>query len=335
MTKNKRILIIHTGGTLGMDLTGEPGDASRFKERLMKYVPRIFEMAHVEVEILFNKDSSNIRPADWIRIAKEIHSNLNDWDAFVVIHGTDTMSFTASALSFILENTTKPIILTGSQRPIMDPMSDAPRNLLNAVELAVHGRIQEVCVFFDSLLLRGNRSKKLSIPSFGAFDSPNLAPLAKIGATTVYSQQNALSPHPYSFDPRIETRIVSMSLFPGFDVEPFFSLTEKNIKGLVLQAFGPGDIPIGEGSISHLIKHLTEKGIPTVICSQSIYGRVDLSLYETGRAALLAGAISAHDMTWEASVAKMMCLLGRGHSMQTFKELFQRSLSGELTELNF
>jgi len=335
MTNNpskKRVLMIHTGGTLGMDLKGEPGDAGRFKERLMNFAPRIFEMAHVEVEILFNKDSSNIRPNDWVRIAQEINDNINDWDAFVVVHGTDTMAFTASALSFMLENTPKPVILTGSQRPITDPRSDAPRNLLNAVELAVEGRINEVCIFFDSLLIRGNRAKKISIPSFGAFESPNLAPLAKIGATTEYGVSGSSTRPHFNFDPRIETRVVSMSLFPGFDVEPFFYLAEKNIKGLVLQAFGPGDIPMGEGSIAHLIRHLTERGIPTVICSQSIYGRVDLTLYETGRAALHAGAISAQDMTWEAALAKMMCLLGRGHSMQTFRTQFLHSVAGELSE---
>ena len=331
MTNKKKLLIIHTGGTLGMDLTGEPGDAARFKERLLKYAPRIFEIADVDVEILFNKDSSNIRPADWITLARKIDECMNNWDAFVVVHGTDTMSFTASALSYMIVNPTKPIIFTGSQRPLMDARSDAPRNLIYAVELAVEARYREVCIFFDSLLMRGNRSKKLSIPSFGAFDSPNFPPLAKVGASTEYSSAT-LPEGAYRFDPRLETRVASMSLFPGFDVETFFSLTEKNIKGLVLQAFGPGDIPLGEGSVAHLIRHLTEHGIPTVICSQALYGRVDLNLYETGRAALNAGAISSQDMTWEAALTKMMMLLGQGCSLQTFRSKFLKPISGELSE---
>lgn len=332
MSNKKKLLILHTGGTLGMDLTGEPGDAVLFKERLLKYAPRIFELAEVDVEILFNKDSSNIRPSDWVALARRLDACMDKWDAFVVVHGTDTMSFTASALSYMILNPSKPIIVTGSQRPLMDARSDAPRNLIYAVELAVEGRFKEVCVFFDSLLMRGNRTKKLSIPSFGAFDSPNFPPLAKVGAHTEYSHA-ALPAGPYSFDPRLETRVASVSLFPGFDVETFFSLTEKNIKGLVLQAFGPGDIPLGEGSVAHLIRHLTEHGIPTVICSQALYGRVDLNMYETGRAALNAGAISAQDMTWEAALTKMMILLGHGCSLQTFRTAFQRPLAGELLEL--
>jgi L-asparaginase len=328
----KKILIIHTGGTLGMDLTGEPSDATRFKERLLQHAPRIFEIADIDIEILFNKDSSNIRPSDWITLANKIHHSMAKWDAFVVVHGTDTMSFTASALSYMLISPSKPIILTGSQRPLMDARSDAPRNLIYAVELAVEGRFNEVCVFFDSLLLRGNRSKKLSIPSFGAFDSPNFPPLAKVGAGTEYAQIAPLD-RDYAFDPRIETRVASVSIFPGFDVETFFSLSDRNIKGLVLQAFGPGDIPLGEGSVAHLIQHFTEHGIPTVICSQAVYGRVDLSLYETGRAALNAGAISGQDMTWEAALTKMMVLLGRGCSPQNFRSHFLHSLAGELSEI--
>jgi L-asparaginase len=331
MASKKKILMIHTGGTLGMDLHGEPSDAVLFRERLSKYAPRIFEIADIDVEILFNKDSSNIRPLDWVVLAKKINESINNWDAFVVVHGTDTMAFTASALSFMISAPNKPIILTGSQRPLMDAWSDAPRNLIYAVEMAAEARFNEICIFFDSVLIRGNRAKKVSIPSFGAFESPNHRPLAKVGATSEYAATEVFS-ESYKFDPRIETRVMSVSLFPGFDVELFTNFTEKNIKGLVLQAFGPGDIPLGEGSVAHLIQSLTEKGIPTVICSQAITGRVDLNMYETGRVALRAGAISAQDMTWEAAITKMMILLGRGYSLQSFRTQFTRSLAGELSE---
>lgn len=327
----KRILILHTGGTLGMSMKGEPEDAPRFLETLRQHAPRLFEIADVGFEIVCNKDSSNMIPTDWIALARRVNDRLPQWDGFVVTHGTDTMSFTASALSFMVENPGKPIILTGSQRPLQDPKSDAARNLISAVELASEGRVREVAIFFDSYLLRGNRSKKISIPSFQAFESPNHPPLARVGVKTEYVPTVATEGL-YRFDPRIETSVACLPLFPGINPDIFFGLMDKGIKGLVLQAFGPGDIPLGEFSIANLIRSLTERGIPAVICSQAVFGAVDLSLYETGRAAERAGAISACDMTWEAALVKMMVLLGRGLSIAPFRSAFRKSLAGELTE---
>jgi L-asparaginase len=271
-------------------------------------------------------------PADWVLIARSIHERLREWDGFVVTHGTDTMAFTASALSFMLESPGKPIILTGSQRPLIDPKSDAARNLVSAVEIAAEGRVKEVSIFFDSYLLRGNRAKKISIPSFQAFESPNHPPLARVGIKTDYLPAFPAGSGDYRFDPRIETRVACLPLFPGIDPDLFFGLVDKGIKGLILQAFGPGDIPLGEFSVAHLIRTLTEQGIPTVICSQAVFGAVDLSLYETGRAAERAGAITAGDMTWEAALVKMMVLLGRGLSIVPFGTAFRRNFAGELSE---
>ncbi len=336
MAGTKKLLLIHTGGTLGMDLKGDPSDDVAFLASLKKHAPSVFELADIRIQILFNKDSSNIRPVDWIELAACLHRNRNDYDGFVVVHGTDTMAFTASALSFMLANFGKPIVFTGSQKPLVDIRSDASRNLVHAVELAVQGQVREVCIFFDSLLLRGNRAKKTSIMSFGAFESPNMEPLAKVGVGVEYSPFPAPMPEgPYVFDPRIETRVAAIKLFPGIDSELFFPIIdERKIKGLILMGFGPGDLPLGEGSLVHFIRRLTESGIPSVVCSQAIYGRVDLNLYEPGRAAMRAGAISAHDMTFEAALTKAMCLLGRGLAMQPFHNQFVRSLAGELTELS-
>jgi L-asparaginase len=287
-------------------------------------------VAEIGLEILSNKDSSNMEPSDWVMIARRLDDVMNDWDAFVVTHGTDTMAFTASALSFMFRNPPKPIILTGSQRPLSDLQSDAPRNLINAVEIAADARINEVCIFFDSALMRGNRTKKVSIPSFKAFDSPNLSPLAKVGIKTEYNY-TPLPEGPYGFDPRIETRVLSLPLFPGIDTDLLFELTTTGLRGLVLQAFGTGNIPVEETSVVNLIRSLTERGVPTVICSQASFGAVDLNLYETGRAARDAGAISAGDMTWESVVVKMMVLLGRGLSLEPFRDQFLSNLAGELS----
>ncbi len=316
-----------------MDLEGSPQDSEVFLRVLKTYAPQIFDLAEVSIEVMFNKDSSNMEPRDWISIARKIDSLMSLYDGFVVIHGTDTMAFTASALSFMLCNCPKPVILTGSQRPLRDLRSDAPRNLTNAVEIAARGEIKEVAVFFDSALLRGNRAKKISIPSYKAFESPNLPPLATVGVKTEYFPQK-LPVGPYLLDPRIETHVISLPLFPGINTELLNGLLHKGVKGVVLSAFGPGDIPMGEQSIVQLIRGLVEEGIPTVICSQAVFGRVDLNLYETGRAARDAGAISACDMTWETSIIKMMVLLGRGLALQAFRTQFQKNLSGELTEVN-
>jgi L-asparaginase len=332
MTLRKKILLIHTGGTLGMNLTGQPEDTETFLGVLRKKAPHIFEIADISIDVLFNKDSSNIAPKDWIKLAKKIDASLPHWDGIVVTHGTDTMAFTASVLSFMFEGLNKPVILTGSQLPMSDQMSDAIRNLSFSVQLACEGQINEVCIFFDSHLLRGNRSKKISIPSFKAFESPNYSPLATVGVKTTYSNSRPVPTKPYRFDPRLETQILSLSLFPGINAELFYPIIEQGgIKGLVLQAFGPGDIPMSELGVVHLIRNLTLKGIPTVICSQAIYGTVDLGLYETGRAARDVGAVSAGDMTWEAIISKMMVLLGRGYSLGHFRDQFVTDMAGEIS----
>ncbi len=293
----KKIKIIHTGGTLGMKLTGNPEDKDLFLSNLKTHVPQIFELAETHVEILLNKDSSNIHPGDWVRMAKRVVELSASYDAFVITHGTDTMSFSAAALSMMLLNLGKAVIFTGSQKTLSDPRSDAPRNLIHSVEIAASGKINDVCIFFDSSLMRGNRAKKVSIPSYKAFTSPNFPPLAEVGVHIDY-HPSPLPMGAFHFDPRVETRVASLSLFPGINTELFSGLIDRGVKGVLLQAFGPGDIPLGEQSVVHLITSLVERGIPTVICSQAVFGAVDLSLYETGRAAERAGAISAKDMTF-------------------------------------
>ena len=225
----------------------------------------------------------------------------------------------------------KPVIVTGSQKALSELRSDGPRNLIHSVEIAAAGKISEVCVFFDSSLMRGNRAKKVSIPSFRAFTSPNCPPLAEVGVNIEYFPSQIPS-GAFHLDPRVETRVASLPLFPGINTELFSGLIDKGVKGVLLMAFGPGDIPLGEQSAVHLITSLVEKGIPTVICSQAVFGTVDLKLYETGRAAERAGAISAKDMTWEAALVKMMVLLGRGLSLEPFRIAFSKNLAGELTD---
>ena len=330
----KDILILHTGGTLGMDLKGEPSDASLFLERVKKYAPRIFEIANISVEIVFNKDSSNIVPEDWAAIATSLDAQMDKYDAFIVIHGTDTMAFTASALSFMLQNPPKPIILTGSQRPLMDARSDAPRNLIYSVELATRSPFNEICIFFDALLMRGNRAKKISIPSFGAFDSPNFPPLAKAGVSTEFFPLQP-SAGKYKFNPKMDPSVVNLTLFPGANIPEISFFKKYKAKALILQAFGPGDIPSKPADLISLLEELREHKIPVIICSQAINGRVDPHLYESGRKALEAGVIPASDMTWESVITKTMFLLGQKLSYSEFKDHFVANLAGEISDEKF
>lgn len=331
-SKKKKILILHTGGTLGMELTGRPSDASKFESNIRRFAPQVFDVAEAHVEILFNKDSSNFLPTDWSAIATTLDARMDEWDAFLITHGTDTMAFTASALSFMLKRPSKPIFLTGSQRPLLDARSDAPRNLIYAVELAALGRFNEVCLFFDALLIRGNRAKKTSIPTFHAFESPNFPPLAKAGVSTEFTPYKALKGE-YHFDPRISADVDSLSFFPGMKLPPISYFLDKGTKAIILQGFGPGDIPSRPGGPElSFLAELQEAKIPAVLCSQAIYGRVDPELYEAGRRALDWGVIPAGDMTWESAVCKAMVLAGRKVSYEKFGKEFKRSIAGEISD---
>lgn len=327
----KKILILHTGGTLGMELTGKPSDASKFADNIRRFAPQVFEVADVQVEILFNKDSSNFLPTDWSAIATTLDARMDDWDAFLITHGTDTMAFTASALSFMLKSPPKPIFLTGSQRPLLDARSDAPRNLIYAVELAAQGRFKEVCLFFDALLMRGNRAKKTSIPTFHAFESPNFPPLAKAGVSTEFTPHQPLEGS-YRFDPRISANVDNISFFPGMQLPPVSYFVDKGTNAVVLQGFGPGDLPSKPGGPEmSFLAELKEAKVPAILCSQAIYGRVDPDLYEAGRRALEWGVIPAGDMTWESAMTKAMILAGRKIAYEDFANEFKRSFAGEIS----
>lgn len=326
--KSPKLLLIHTGGTIGMNLDGELDRRNAFSKQLEKYCPSLFEMADVHAEILMNKDSSDISPSDWVSIAKALDKNRDDYDAFIITHGTDTMAFTATALSFMLRGFGKPIIITGAQRPLIDPRSDGPRNLVHSAQIAIEGKIKEVGIFFDSYVFRGNRARKISALSFEAFSSPNYPPLAHVGVKVDYSKYLEIPQVPYTPHMALDTSVFAFSVFPGMNAAPLKPLL-KQYKAVVLQAFGPGDIPTQDTNLVDLIGELSADGIHVIIASQSANGEVDLSLYQAGRAARTAGAISSLDMTWEAAVIKSMYLLGQNLGAEDFREMFGKNLCGE------
>jgi L-asparaginase len=324
-----KVLLLHTGGTIGMSLDGEVDPENAFTAQLEKYCPSLFDLADVTAEIIMNKDSSNIVPSDWVAMANALDRNRDNYDAFIITHGTDTMAFSATALSFMLMGFGKPVIFTGAQRPLLDPRSDGPRNLVHSAQIALEGKIKEVGIFFDSYVLRGNRARKVSALSFGAFSSPNYPPLAHVGVKVDYSRYLEIPATKYSLQTKLDPDVFTFAIFPGMNVHALKPLLSK-YKAVVIQAFGPGDIPTESHDMVNLIKELHAQGIHVIMASQSNSGEVDLSLYEAGRAAREAGAITSLDMTWETAVIKSMYLLGQNLSGDEFRKAFTQNLCGEL-----
>jgi L-asparaginase len=278
-------------------------------------------------------------PGIWIRIADIIADNYNDFDGFVVLHGTDTMAYTASALSFILENLGKPVILTGSQLPIGLLRTDGKENLITAIEIAAAKEngtavVPEVCIYFDSKLTRGNRTTKMSAEHFDAFDSPNYDPLAEVGLHIKYF--NNLIRYPLE-DQRLvvhkifDTNVAILKLFPGINknlVQTIINI--PGLRGLIIETYGSGNAPTFPWFLDHLKKFINNGGIILNV-TQCHGGSVEMGLYETSRLMLTAGVVSGRDITSEASVTKLMHLLGRFSEREKVLQSLNKSLAGEIT----
>jgi L-asparaginase len=335
-----RVLIIYTGGTFGMmyDKDGVliPFDFTSILEHLPTLKTLSLEITVVSFESPI--DSSNINPGHWQLIGQIICDNYESNDGFVVLHGTDTMAFTASALSFMLEGLGKPVIFTGAQLPISEPRSDARENLITALEIASArmdgvSLVPEVCIYFDYELLRGNRSKKVESMQFDAFDSGNYPPLAKAGVKIDYNFSVIRPDHVSQkliFRSKIETNIAIVKLFPGINQAIVNAiLSAPALKAVVLETYGSGNAPTLPWLIEELKKAI-ERGIIIVNISQCPGGRVLQGRYETSKKLQQIGVMSGADMTTEAAVTKLMLLLGEFGPAKT-KELMSLSLAGELT----
>jgi L-asparaginase len=335
-----RILIIYTGGTFGM-MYDRDGVLIPFDfASILEHLPTLKNL-HLELTVVsFAEpiDSSNINPGHWQLLGQIIYEYYHENDGFLVLHGTDTMAFTASALSFMLEGLQKPVVFTGAQLPISEPRSDARENLITALDIVSsrkdgHALVPEVCIYFDYELLRGNRSKKVESMQFDAFDSGNYPPLAKVGVKIDYNF-SAIRPlgktEILSLRSKIDNNISILKLFPGITQSTVNSiLSTPGLKAVVLETYGSGNAPTLPWLIEELKKAI-ERDVIVVNISQCPGGRVLQGRYETSKKLQQIGVIAGADMTTEAAVTKLMLLLGEYGTAKT-KELIGLSLAGELT----
>lgn len=329
----KKILIIHTGGTFGMmpmepSNTLAPGD---IHEQIVTYVPEISQIAKIDITIPYNIDSSNITPFHWKKLVDILIKNQNKYDGFVIIHGTDTMAYTASALSFMLKGFNKPVILTGAQRPLAEIRTDARTNLVNSIEIATQD-IQEIAVFFGYYLFRGNRCTKVSVSRYDAFDSPNFPPLAEVGIDIKFNKVDPVPSSSMEIFTDFSNKIQIVHLFPGLDSDYLeYVCSHPESRAILIRAYGAGNVPILDNSIIPAIRKAINAGKIVAVGTQAIHGKVTLDLYDCGEKILEEGAISCYDMTLEASITKMMYLLGKYNDNEVVKQKFTENLVGELS----
>lgn len=343
--KNNRatsVLMIYTGGTLGMVFDSKSKSLVPFNfNEILTNVPELHRLEFELTILALEKpiDSANIKPAIWVEIATIIHDNFEEFDAFVVLHGTDTMAYTASALSFLLENLSKPVILTGAQLPIGIARTDARENLITALEIAsakINGRpiVPEVAVYFNSYLLRGNRAKKKESSQFNAFRSENYPNLAEVGVTIDYNFP-FIRPYrtdlPLQLHEQLDENVMILKLFPGMQQGLIHNIfNTKALKGVVLETYGAGNAPSENWFLDEL-KQATEAGIVIFNVSQCDGGRVLQGTYQTSRKLEEIGVVSGSDITTEAAITKMMFLLGKHNSPERVKFDLERDICGEMS----
>lgn len=341
--RTPHILIIYTGGTIGMIENPETGALENFDfEQFRHYVPELKSLNYQIDALAFDPpiDSSDMEPRYWIKITHIIADHYDKYDGFVLLHGTDTMAYTASALSFMLENLAKPLIITGSQLPIGKLRTDGKENLLTSIEIAAatdsEGRpmVPEVCIFFESRLLRGNRTTKINSEGFNAFRSFNLPALADAGIHIKYDNHLIRRPEPGApFRPHysLDNHVMILTLFPGIRkevVDACFNL--PGIRAVILKTFGAGNAPQKPWFVER-IRKLINKGVIVANITQCSKGSVEMHRYGTGIRLLQAGVINGYDSTMEAMVTKLMFLLGHDYSNEEIIRLMNSNIAGEIT----
>ena len=334
------ILLIYTGGTIGMKADGVDGVLRPFDfSQILSEVPELGKFAcKIDYEVFSPLiDSSDVEPGMWQRLASIIFERYDEYDGFVILHGTDTMAYSASALSFMLENLSKPVIFTGSQLPVGAPRTDGKENLVSAVEIASakspdgKARIPEVAIYFGSKLLRGNRSTKVNSESFEAFDSPNMEPLAQAGINIRYNDKLLLPvpTAPLRLHKELDTRVSILKIHPGITPGVVRNiLLGEDTRAVIIETYGAGNAPSNPWFLD-LVRQASAQGKILVNVTQCFAGTVDMSIYANGKCMEQCGVISGRDSTTECMLAKLFYLLGAGLDNESIKEKLSESLRGE------
>lgn len=345
MTQKSALLLIYTGGTIGMkqdmkDLTLKPFDFSL----ILDEVPEIRKFAFKIDTYSFEPpiDSSDVEPSLWQDLARLIKEKYEDYDGFIILHGTDTMSYSASALSFMLDGLTKPVIFTGSQLPIGVPRTDGKENLISAVEIASakdeegHPAVPEVCVCFDSLLMRGNRSTKVNSEVFRAFQSPNFPPLAEAGINIRYNNEYIRKPNDWyqslTINTELDTRVSILKIHPGITPEVVRNiLCGKDTRAIIMETYGSGNAPTRDWFLD-IVKESSAMNKIIVNVTQCLAGTVNMNIYANGKALERAGVIDGYDSTTESALAKLFYLMGKSRDNEWVKAMMSRNLKGEISK---
>jgi L-asparaginase len=336
------ILLIYTGGTIGMLKDHKSAALKPFDfSKLEKNIPELNQLdCRIDSRSFDHPmDSSNMNPLHWATIAGMIEAGYEKYDGFVVLHGSDTMSYTASALGYMLENLAKPVVFTGSQLPIGDLRTDAKENLITAIQFASLREngvpvIREVCLYFENKLYRANRTTKINAEHFEAFASPNYPPLAISGVHLKVNKEYLFRPRarrPFLIHTEMDTRVAILKLFPGLGREVFRSLLSiSGLKGLILETYGAGNAPTEAWLLNDLAEAIG-RGLHIVNVSQCSGGSVIMGQYETSESLRKIQLINGMDITTEAAITKLMYMLGSGVSFKAFKTIFETSLRGEMS----
>ena len=337
------ILLIYTGGTIGMKDSGHGLVPFDFQE-ILNEVPELRKFTFKIDSYTFDPliDSSDVEPGMWKELARLIKEKYDDYDGFVVLHGTDTMAYSASALSFMLDSLTKPVIFTGSQLPVGSLRTDGKENLVSAIEVASakdsKGRamVPEVAIYFNSQLIRGNRATKVNATAFDAFRSPNCPPLAEAGINILYNKTEirypAARPAPFSIHTELDTRVAILKVHPGITCQVARNvLLGDGIRAVILETYGSGNA-ISKPWFTDIVRESAAKGKIILNITQCLAGDVNMNLYATGKSLKEAGVVSGSDITTEGGLAKLFYLMGEHADNEKVKRLLEKNLKGEISK---